>query len=369
MTVAHLIGRWGIGGLEGQLAQVINRLPADRFRHLIVFRNGRNRVGPPVRSDVRILCLDDPPRNRRWLVRLAGVLRRLEVNVVHNRELFTVSDTAAACRLAGVQRMVFSFHGFTDDGPGPGRLTRWRWRRALRRYHARWAVSAAARDGITSMLHLPRDSVDVLRNGVDTERYCPPVDPAEARRQLGLSTDRVVLLAVGNLTTVKNHQLALESMEAAGIPPERCTLVMVGEDRLGGAVQRWAAERLPRHDVRLAGPTDDVRPWYAAADVFVLCSRSEGLCNALLEAMSCGLPIVATDVPGNREVLRDGRTGLLAPVDDPSRFGAALRGLVVDAGLRRRLGSAARVQATTEYDIRRTTEAYARAYERLVVER
>ena len=369
ITVAHLIGRWGIGGLEGQLAQVVNRLPADRFRHVIVFRNGRNAVGPSVREGVEIVCLDDPARNRRWALRLAKLLRELEVTVVHNRELFTVHDTVAACRLAGVSRMAFSFHGFTDAAVVPNATTRWMWRRALRRYQARWAVSAAARDAVAKTLRLRAASFSVLRNGVDADRYCPAAYPIENRRRLGLPTDRVILLAVGNVTAVKNHRLVLEGIRAANLLPERYTLVIVGEDRLGGRTQRWAAAKLPEHDIRFPGPTGNIVDWYHAADVFVLPSRSEGLCNALLEAMASGLAVVASDVAGNREVLRDDETGLLAPVGEPAAFGAALRRIVADGKLRRRLGHTARKHVTAEYDINRTVEAYARVYEGMCVPR
>ena len=367
ITVAHLIGRWGIGGLEGQLAQVVNHLPAERFRHVIVFRNGRNAVGPHVRPGVEIVCLDDPARNRRWALRLAKLLRELGVMVVHNRELFTVHDTVAACRLAGIRRMAFSFHGFTDAVAAPDVATRWLWRRALRRYGVRWAVSEAARHAVADTLRVRPETFSVLRNGVDCERFYPlgEISGAEVRKRLGLPGNRVVVLAVGNVTTVKNHQLALEGIRAVELPSSEYTLVIVGEDRLGGATQRWARANLPGHDLRFVGPTENILDWYHAADVFVLPSRSEGLCNALLEAMGCELPTVATEVPANREVLVDGDTGLLAPVDEPRAFGAQLRRLVEDAGLRRRMGRAARTHVATEYELGRTVEAYARAYEGL----
>jgi len=367
LTVAHLIGRWGIGGLEGQLAQIVNRLPAERFRHVIVFRNGRNAVGPHVREGVEIICLDDPARNRRWALRLAKLLRELGVMIVHNRELFTVHDTVAACRLTGVRRMAFSFHGFTDAVVAPSAATRWLWRRALRRYSVRWAVSKAARDAVVQTLRVRPGTFSVLPNGVDCERFCPLDETrgADVRKRLGLPGSRVVVLAVGNVTTVKNHKLVLEGIRAVGLPPREYTLVIVGEDRLGGATQRWALANLPGHDIRFVGPTENILSWYHAADVFALPSRSEGLCNALLEAMGCGLPTVATDVPANREVLVDDETGLFAPVDEPRAFGVELRRLVEDAGLRRRIGCAARAHVTREFELGRTAEAYARAYEGL----
>ena len=262
-----------------------------------------------------------------------------------------------------------AFTGLRTTRLFPGVATRWLWRRALRGYGARWAVSAAARDALAKTLRVRRESFTVLRNGVDVVRYCPATFPTENRRRLGLPTDRVVLLAVGNVTAVKNHRLALEGIRAAHLPPERYTLVIIGEDRLGGQTQRWAAAKLPGHDVRFPRPRQDLLDWYHAADVFVLPSRSEGLCNALLEAMACGLAVVASDVAANQEVLRDGETGLLASLGDPVAFGRALRRLVADGKLRRRMGHAAREHVTAEYDINRMVEAVARVYERLCVRR
>ncbi|MCP4591339.1 MAG: glycosyltransferase [bacterium] len=365
ITIAHLIGRWGIGGLEGQLAQVVNRLPADRFRHVIVFRNGYAAVGPKVREGVEIISLDDPARNRAWALRLARLLTELKVDLVHNRELFTIADTVTACRIAGVPRMAFSFHGFTDEAAAPSMTTRWRWRRALRRYHARWSVSEAARHALAQTLGVRPTGFKVLRNGVDSAHFRPGEYRAENRRRLSLPTDRTILLAVGNLSTVKNHQLILEAIHTANLPADRYTLAIVGEDRLNGQLQRWAAAKLPEHDIRFPGVKRTIVDWYQAADVLLLPSRSEGLCNALLEAMACELAVVATDVPGNREVLRNEVTGLLAPPENPQAFGAAIRRLVAEPKLRRRLGHNARTHVCEEYSLPHTVDAYARAYAQL----
>jgi glycosyltransferase involved in cell wall biosynthesis len=409
ISIAHLVGRWGFGGLEGQLSQIVNRLPAHRFRHVIVFRNGSNDSGPPLRPGIETICVDDPPRDRRWALRLAKLLRSLQVTVVHNCELTTVCDTVAACRLAGISQMAFSFHGFSEAAVELPPMTRWRWRRALKRYRARWAVSEAAQQAIIRTLRLRPRLISVVNNGVDTTRFCPldrsrtlpsamggdhsaggtsslppnlligrtgsrPAEPSAGpvdtvfsllRRRLGLPLTRPVLLAVGNLTPVKNHQLILEAIWTGNLRPEQYTLVLLGEDRLNGQTQRWAAHHLPDHDIRFVGLKTDVLPWYQTADVFLLPSRSEGLCNALLEAMACGVPTVATDVPGNREVLTDGETGLLCPAGDPTAFGTALRRLTGDADLRARLGRAARACAAQTYDISRTVEAHSRIYEML----
>jgi glycosyltransferase involved in cell wall biosynthesis len=107
---------------------------------------------------------------------------------------------------------------------------------------------------------------------------------------------------------------------------------------------------------------DDVRPWLADSDLFVLPSLSEGISITLLEAMAAGLPAVATDVGGNREVIRDGETGLLVPVEDAAALASAMLSVLTDPVQARRMGAAGRERVDADFNINRTVAAYEQAY-------
>jgi glycosyltransferase involved in cell wall biosynthesis len=185
---------------------------------------------------------------------------------------------------------------------------------------------------------VPAERIHVVPNGVD-ERFSP-ADPVAAREELGLPVEGVLLLFVGLLVPVKGLSVLLEALESLKDLP--LTTVLVGDGSEEPALRRQA--EAAGLDVLFAGrqPATQVHRWMAAADALVLPSLSEGRPNVVLEAQATGLAVVATAVGGTPELIDDGRTGVLVPVQDPDALAAALRRVVDDAALRQRLGTAGR---------------------------
>jgi len=162
------------------------------------------------------------------------------------------------------------------------------------------------------------DKLTVLPNGVDTDEWRPDASVREAvRRKLGLKNE-FLWLAVGRLEPVKDYATLLAAM--AGVP-KSVQLVIAGAGPLQDELQRQAERLDLKCRVRFLGFEPDVRPWLQATDGFVLSSRWEGLPMGLLEAAACGVPAVATDVPGTREVIVNGQTGWLTPAGDAAALG------------------------------------------------
>jgi glycosyltransferase involved in cell wall biosynthesis len=169
---------------------------------------------------------------------------------------------------------------------------------------------------------------------------------------------------VGRLDRQKNPILLLEAIArasgpAAGLPLE-ATFLGDGPER--AAVEERARELGVSDRVRFLGRVSDVPRHLEEADVFVLPSLSEGVSNALLEAMAHGVPCVATDIPGNADLIRDRETGLLVRTGDADALARALLELAADAGLRERLGRAARAFVEERFDMARVAERYAALY-------
>jgi glycosyltransferase involved in cell wall biosynthesis len=152
------------------------------------------------------------------------------------------------------------------------------------------------------------DKLHVLRNGVDLERF-QPVDREEARRQLGLPMEQRILLSVGLLIERKGHHVVIEAM----VRLRDSLLVIVGSGTELPHLQKMAEELNVLDRVRFVGqvPNEQLKTWYSAADVLVLCSSREGWANVLLESMACGTPVVASDIPGTREVVQSMAAGVL----------------------------------------------------------
>lgn len=189
----------------------------------------------------------------------------------------------------------------------------------------------------------PEVSVEVLPNGVDVERFVPAdlMRKRVVRASLGLPQDAPVFLYTGRFSPEKRlawfAKLWAEATEGTG-----AVLVLAG----AGPDRPEPGER-----VRLRPAVDDSAPLYAAADVFVLPSSSEGLSNSLLEAMAAGLPSLASAVGGTAQTLENGRTGLLFGRDDEAALKAAAARLASDPELRARLGGAAREEAKARYSL------------------
>jgi glycosyltransferase involved in cell wall biosynthesis len=350
------------------MLQIIGRLPPDRFVHVLAARGWEDNawVDPAgLGPNVRLVADRASGRDRRWALRLAAILREHDVDVLHIRGFSMLLDALASARLARGVAVAFSFHGFEEPGHRFSWLRKRLYRTAVLRCDDRWAVSRAAADAVAAKLGLAAERFGVLTNGADVHRYEPALDAGAVRRRLGLPEDRLLVLSVGNLKAIKGHDALLEAFRQLGEDADRATLIIVGRDYLDGELRRWADRHLAGRDVRFIGEQTDVLPWYQAADLFVLPSRWEGMSNALLEAMSCGLAVVATDVGGNREAVRHERSGFLVPANAPDQLASAMRRLLRDASLRRTFGRTARRSIVADHSIELTIKRYAGRYEAL----
>lgn len=206
---------------------------------------------------------------------------------------------------------------------------------------------------------IPKDRLRLVRGGVDPEpiRRAAPVD----RRALGIPSGESMVFWAGRLDPVKGLDGLLDAFFRIG---KACAarLFLAG----GGSYESHVRRRINGLDlddrVHLLGPRGDVPSLLRTADLFVFPSRTEGLPNAILEAMAAGCPIVTTDVPGCRDLIEDERTGLVVPYGDTAALASAMERLLADRGFARGLGSAASAEVDRRWHIRDTFDAYALLY-------
>lgn len=216
---------------------------------------------------------------------------------------------------------------------------------------------------------IDRHKLRVIRNGVE------PIEPVSAdqiemrRRALGVCDQDILIGCVANLHPVKRHDLLIDAfaiLRYEGLPVR---LVMVGGGSLQPELQRRIDDQGLGDAAQLLGSVTDPKPWLRTFDFVVQASRSEGLPNALLEAAAAARPTVATAAGGSGEVVVDGETGLLVPVDDLAALTGAMRRLAIDPDLRLRLGAAARRRTDKLFTIERFVGEYAALYEELAAVR
>ncbi len=221
-------------------------------------------------------------------------------------------------------------------------------------------------------LHVPEHKLRVLGNGVDLARFRPDrIDATrrtELRREWGAGPDDVVVGAVGRLVWEKGYRELFDAARTLRGHTPRIRFVVVGglddakSDQLGPAdIAAVEADA----DITFLGLRDDVEELYDAMDVYVLASHREGFPRSAMEAAASGLPVVATDIRGCRQVVESDQTGLLVPVRDPSALARALARIADDPETRARFAVGALAKARTEFDDRRVVDTTLATYERL----
>ncbi|WP_310565112.1 glycosyltransferase [Hydrogenophaga sp.] len=330
--VVHLVYRFTTGGLENVVAQLVNQLPADRFRHTILSLTDidptfAQRIDP---ARAELMALNKPPGQPFALYpRAWRVLRQLRPDVVHSCNLAALEFMPVAA-LAGVPLRVHAEHGM-DTAELNGKGSRYLSLRRFYRHfvHDQVAVSDALGEYLRTRVGVAPAHVHHIPNGVDIHAFHPrqPGDPLPPNYPFVPGRDWV-MGTVGRQVDIKNPLLLVDAFIAlvrSGEPgTERMRLALVGDGPLGQDIRErlQAAGLLDR--AWLPGVRGDVAHILRALDCFVLPSRSEATSCTLQEAMATGLPIVTTDVGGNAALLDHGRCGALVPTDDATALAAQI---------------------------------------------
>ncbi|MEO3470987.1 glycosyltransferase family 4 protein [Roseomonas sp. CAU 1739] len=286
---------------------------------------------------------------------LYDFFRREKFDLVHAHMPISGLLARLAAKAAGVPHIAYTCHGFLFNQPGP-----W-WRRTLSLHLERLGgrmtdvfltvSEEEAADARRLRIH-PRATA--VLNGRSPAIFHPdPVARASIRAELGAAEDDCVIIAVSRLVRHKGHPELLRAMETT---PGNAVLWVVGErlasdhgEDLEPHFARAAAALGPRRLKRL-GYRHDIAAILAASDVFCLPSHFEGLPMSIIEAMLTGLPVVATDIRGPREQVRDGQTGYLVPPMADAPLAQALSRLAEDPAQRGRMGAAGRALALDRFD-------------------
>jgi glycosyltransferase involved in cell wall biosynthesis len=227
------------------------------------------------------------------------------------------------------------------------------------------AVAEDAREVATRVEGVSSAKVVTIVNGVDTDAFRPTPDRGLARAELGVPTSGFHIGVVARLSPEKDHATLLAAFARVHAERPDTILTLVGDGPLRRELEALAGELGIGRAVRFAGARRDVARALAAFDVFALSSRTEGLSLTLIEAAAMGLPIVATRVGGNSEVVVDGETGWLVPAADPASFARALLACAAEPR-RTAMGLRGRERAVERFSIDRMTRAYEAIYDEVV---
>ena len=364
----HVLDSLAMGGTERMLINLVNRMDAGRFEHVICCVSRKGEGASHLNPEVR--CLDMGKGSARdWLMprKIANLLRVERPDVVHTRSWSGV-DGVLAQQLAKLNqrsgRLVHSEHGRNMPNihtePLKGRVIR----RMI--YHLAdevFAVSAELRDHFCRETGFPAARMRVIPNGVEIAKF-DQADPQGVREELGIEANDFVIGMVARLNPTKDLLTLVRAFARLSqtTPERKPRLVLVGEGQERRKVEQFAAEQNLQRAIILTGTRDDVPRLLRAMDVFVLSSFSEGMSGAVLEAMGARLPVVATNVGSNSELVSEGETGFLVEPRDETTMAERLARLMANRELARQLGEAGRRRLEQSYGIETMVQRYEELY-------
>ena len=359
VRVMHVVFAFHPGGMELGVLKLVNGLDSRRISSSVCSTCPARELAPLLVPHVPLFELRRREGNDLRLVwELNRLFRRERPHIVHTHAWGTLIEGLIAARLAGVPIVVHGEHGTLQLRQRQRFFQRYAWSRV----DCLLSVSSRLAERMAHEIRFPPHQIQTIQNGVDLSRFAAHIEQVEARRALGLPTDRPVIGAVGRLVPVKDHASLVDAVAMLCRDGLRPLLVIAGDGPLRAAIEARAAACGIAADVRLLGHQPDIERVLAALDVFVLSSRSEGMSNTILEAMAARLPVIATRVGGADEMVVNDTTGVLVPAGSPDMIAAALRRLLSDPALRAAMGNAGRARVEREFDLTKTLQQYERLY-------
>ncbi len=353
ICVGHVVLQLDTGGMEKLLVEFSRHTDRKKFDLRFLCISCRGKLAGAIEAHGWPVTSMNEPAGLRigMILRMAQTFRRWGVDVVHTHNTKPFLYAAPAAKLAHVPGLIQTRHG------QPYQATRRRiiaFRLASMVADRVVCVSDDARR-LTAWNGVAERKLQTLWNGIDLARfgYSGPRDNGPA-------------VMVARLSPEKDTSNLIRATAAIVRQCPNFRLQIAGAGECSDDLKRLVAELNLNSNVHFLGEVGDVPSLLQSASLFILPSLTEGLSLTLLEAMAVGLPIVATAVGGNAEVVINGRTGFLVPKANPAALAAAILHLVANPELGRRLGQASRARVERHFDVRMMVRQYERLYENIL---
>ncbi len=370
--IAHVVHHFRVGGMENGMVNLINTMPEDRFRHVVICLDDHTDFKSRIRRrDVEFHALAKKAgRDVSWYLDLWHLLRKLSPAIVHTRNLSAIEAQFVAVA-AGIRARIHGEHG-RDVFDLHGKNRKYNLLRKLARPLVGHyiAVSKDLEQWLIDTVKVPPQRVSQIYNGVDTTRFHPRAEVRNIGPAGFASEDDFVIGSVGRMAEVKDYpnlvRAFLRLLEIDSGARQHARLVIVGDGVSREACLNLLRDASAEHLAWLPGERADVAELMREMDLFVLPSLGEGISNTILEAMASGLPIVATRVGGNPELVEDGHTGTLVPVADTESLTQALLNYFRDGSMRKAHGAAGLEKIEAQFSIPAMARDYIAVYEKML---
>jgi len=370
--VAHVIHRFGIGGLENGLVNLMNNFPPLKYRHVVICLTESSGFSKRIkRDDVHIYELHKKTGKDPGLYfRLWRLFKKLRPTIVHTRNLAAL-EACVVAKLAGVPIRIHGEHGrdiYDLDGNN-------RKYQILRRLcspfiHCFITMSRDLENWLITEVKIPKTKVIQLYNGVDN-RLFSPLSVLEQNGENPLpdsfQSNSLVIGTVGRMEPVKDQitlvKAFIQLLEMMPKSKLKLCLILLGDGSQREQIEQIISTSGVEQSVWIAGSRDDVYEILQKLDIFVLPSLGEGISNTILEAMACALPVIATSVGGNPELVLEGETGTLVPSANPEAMAKALKYYVDNEKVQKLHGIAGRHRVDETFSLKAMVDRYMSVYD------
>lgn len=363
LKVLHVTFNMAIGGTEQVIRQLITSTSGDRVQHSIVCIDGYvGEIGKSLeKQGITLYSVQRQPGFDLSLIQtIRGIVRDGKFDLVHGHQYTPYLYAWLAARTTPA-RVVFTEHGrFYPD--------RYRYKAMLINpvislmTPAVIAISRATARALSRYEFIPASKIRVIYNGIaglDRE----PGEMVRIRSDLNIPDNALVVGTVSRLDPVKNQAMMIRAFQRFREQVPDAVLLIVGDGPERDALEKQVAACGLQDRVRFTGFIEQPQQYLALMDIFLLSSFTEGTSMTLLEAMSLGIPCVATRVGGNPEIVVDGETGLLVVSDDAEGFAGAMIRLAKDTETRKRFSAAGIRRFREEFSVNRMADEYLSVYQ------
>lgn len=372
--IVHVIYSLGAGGLENGLVNIINRIPEKQYRHAIICLTESGSFEDRIKNPAtRIFSLHATPGHSfRLYWKLWKIMRQLKPSIVHTRNLSALEAQIPAFFLMKGVKTVHGVHG-RDVFDLEGKSRKYNLlRKVIRPLVGRYiTVSLDLKNWLVKTIGVNQKAVIQIYNGVDQSFFKPgTVSLPDIEKTVFLPKKPVVIGTVGRLAAVKDQATLIRAfniaLETLPLGKQHMRLLITGDGPLRVQLEALINELGIGEFVCMTGDRNDIADILRLLDVFVLPSLGEGISNTILEAMATALPIIATNIGGNPELIEDGVNGYLVPCNDPEKLAEAIVKLTESSNTRSLMGKASLIKISEQFNWDSTVEKYVNVYDELL---
>lgn len=361
VRILHIIWSLDLGGAEQVVVDLVRNLDRKIYTPVVCCLNDKGRNAPRVEKEgIKVIAMNKAPKFDLFLIlQLVRLIRREEIDLIHTH-LFTANLWGRiAAWIAGVPA-VSSEHG----------MDVWRSPFHLKLDSMLTPVSKRmifVSEGVRKFYAAKNPSLNgrgrVVYNGINIGLFADhETTPKKAKHALGLPPDTKVVGIVGRLVPEKAHEDFIDAVRILLEEDPSIIGLVIGEGECEKALHKKVYDLGLDKSIRFAGYRNNLQDLYPAMDVFVMSSLREGMPLTMLEAMAAGVPVVATEVGGIPECIRDKQSGLLVPVRNPRALAGAIRKILTDNGLRQTLIAGAKADVSVRFSIERMVDDHEAIY-------